>query len=107
MYKYPVSTFPELDAVKNEVDPFFKLFQNVMKFQKSEKKWLYGNFKELNSEQIEGELDEYFREIYKIQKHFNSKGLFAINFGLVFFLNHSLIVNFFRRFSPNLEFNCT
>ncbi len=40
MYKYPVSVFPELDAVKNEVDPFMRLFQSGLKYQKSEKKWL-------------------------------------------------------------------
>lgn len=74
MYKVPLSTFPEVEQIKTEVEPFLKLFQTVLKFQKADKKWLYGNFRELNAEAIEAELDEYTRDVYKVQKYFNNKG---------------------------------
>ena len=73
MYKVPLSAFPEVEQIKTEVDPFLKLFQTVQKFQRADKRWLYGNFRELNAEAIEGELDEYSRDVYKVQKYFNNK----------------------------------
>lgn len=36
-------------------------------------RWLDGAFKELNAENIEVEVDEYWREVYKVQKVFNQK----------------------------------
>lgn len=36
-------------------------------------RWMDGMFLDLNSEAIEGEVDEYTRELYKIQKVFNAK----------------------------------
>ena len=36
-------------------------------------RWLDGAFLELDAEQIDAEVDEYYRELYKIQKLFNLK----------------------------------
>ena len=36
-------------------------------------RWMDGVFLELNSEVIEGEVDEYARDMYKIQRVFNAK----------------------------------
>lgn len=36
-------------------------------------RWMDGAFLDLEAEAIEGEVDEYWREIYKIQKVFNQK----------------------------------
>lgn len=36
-------------------------------------RWMDGSFVELDSESIEGEADEYWREIYKITKTFNAQ----------------------------------
>ncbi|XP_013387188.1 dynein heavy chain 12, axonemal, partial [Lingula anatina] len=73
LYKYPISTYPDVDEIKVAIDPFQRLFNIVLKWQKANKKWMDGAFLDLNSEAIEAEADEYFREIYKIQKVFNNK----------------------------------
>ena len=36
-------------------------------------RWLDGAFLELDAEHIDAEVDEYYRELYKIQKLFNLK----------------------------------
>lgn len=62
-----------LTEINTAIDPFFKLFNVVVKWQRAEKKWTDGAFLDLNSEVIEAEVDEYWRELYKIQKFFNNK----------------------------------
>lgn len=39
-------------------------------------RWMDGAFLDLEAEAIEGEVDEYWREIYKIQKVFNQKVMY-------------------------------
>lgn len=38
LYKYPVAKFPDVDEINGIIDPFSKLFQVVLKWQKSERK---------------------------------------------------------------------
>jgi len=66
------SEYPQLEAIKTAVDPFFRLFTTVRKWQVAEKKWMDGSFLDLNSEKVEAEVEEYFREIFKIKKQFTS-----------------------------------
>ncbi|KAL8620603.1 hypothetical protein ACOMHN_017884 [Nucella lapillus] len=73
LFKYPVSTYPDVNDISGQLDPFMRLFNVVLKWQRAEKKWMDGMFLELGSEAIEAEVDEYTRELYKIQKIFNSK----------------------------------
>ncbi|KAK6177269.1 hypothetical protein SNE40_015399 [Patella caerulea] len=73
LFKYPVTTYPDIEEISTSLDPFNRLFNVVLKWQKAEKKWMDGAFLDLNSEAIEGEVDEYWRELYKIQKIFNQK----------------------------------
>ena len=47
--------------------------QVIVKWQRAEKKWMDGSFLDLDAEVIEAVVDEYWREIYKIQKQFNNK----------------------------------
>lgn len=71
-FKMQRSEYPQLDVIKVNLDPFSRLFNTVLKWQRSEKKWTDGSFTDLNSEVVEGECEEYWREIYKIQKQFNT-----------------------------------
>jgi dynein heavy chain, axonemal len=66
----PKSEFPIVETIKNMLDPFTRLFNTVSKWQRNEKKWTDGSFTDLNSEVVEGECEEFWRETYKIQKQF-------------------------------------
>ncbi|ELU12017.1 hypothetical protein CAPTEDRAFT_196412 [Capitella teleta] len=73
LYKYPISNFTEPDEITTSLDPFMRLFQVVFKWQRAERKWMDGAFLDLEAEAIESEVDEYWHELYKIQKVFNNK----------------------------------
>lgn len=62
-----------VDEIGSAIDPFFRLFSVVVKWQRAEKKWTDGAFLDLDSEVIDVEVDDYWRELYKIQKFFNNK----------------------------------
>lgn len=40
LYKYPISTYSaDVDEITNQVEPFYRLFNIVLKWQKAEKKY--------------------------------------------------------------------
>ncbi|XP_073448349.1 dynein axonemal heavy chain 12 [Aquarana catesbeiana] len=73
LYKWDLTTYPELDALKTNIDPYQKLFAIIYKWQRTEKKWIDGAFLDLNGESMEAELDEFFREVYKMMKFFQQQ----------------------------------
>ena len=42
--------------IQHGIDPYMKLFSTVLKWQRAEKKWMDGDFHELESEIIEAEV---------------------------------------------------
>ncbi|XP_021341821.1 dynein heavy chain 12, axonemal-like isoform X1 [Mizuhopecten yessoensis] len=73
LFKYPISTYPDVDDITAAVDPFQRLFNVVLRWQKAEKKWMDGSFLDLDAEIVDAEVDDYNRELYKIQKVFSNR----------------------------------
>ncbi|XP_021265333.1 dynein heavy chain 12, axonemal [Numida meleagris] len=73
LLKWKLSDFPLLSNLKTEIEPCQKLFHLILKWQRTEKRWMDGAFLELNGEIMEAELDEFSREIYKMSKLFQQK----------------------------------
>ncbi|NXK36347.1 DYH7 protein, partial [Piprites chloris] len=67
------SGFPVLNNVKAEIEPYQKLFNLILKWQRTEKRWMDGTLLELNGESMEAELDEFYRELYKVTKLFQQR----------------------------------
>ncbi|NXY12857.1 DYH7 protein, partial [Atrichornis clamosus] len=67
------SDFPVLYSLKAEIEPYQKLFNLILKWQRTEKRWMDGTFLELNGESMEAELDEFYREFYKLSRFFQQK----------------------------------
>ncbi|NXM04479.1 DYH7 protein, partial [Tyrannus savana] len=67
------SDFPILNNIKAEIEPYQKLFNLILKWQRTEKRWMDGTFLELNGESMEAELDEFYRELYKVTKLFQQR----------------------------------
>lgn len=72
-FKLPKSEFPLVDTIKSQLDPYSRLFNTVLKWQRNEKKWVDGAFLDLHAESIEGEVEDFWKETYKIQKLFISQ----------------------------------
>ncbi|XP_029456789.1 LOW QUALITY PROTEIN: dynein heavy chain 12, axonemal [Rhinatrema bivittatum] len=73
LYKWELTTYPEMDALKANIEPYQKIFGLILKWQRTEKRWMDGAFLDLNGESMEAEVDEFFREIYKMLKFFQQK----------------------------------
>uniref|UniRef100_H3B7G7 Dynein axonemal heavy chain 12 n=1 Tax=Latimeria chalumnae TaxID=7897 RepID=H3B7G7_LATCH len=73
LYKWDQTIYPVLEDIKTNIEPFQKLFGLALKWQRTEKRWMDGAFLELNGESMETEVDEFFREVYKMLKFFQQK----------------------------------
>ena len=83
LFKFPQTSYPDVGDIntistgegkmKAEIEPYARLFNTVLKWQKAEKKWMDGAFLDLNSLQIRSDIDEFSREMVKLQKLFKSK----------------------------------
>uniref|UniRef100_A0A8B9IQ18 Dynein axonemal heavy chain 12 n=1 Tax=Anser cygnoides TaxID=8845 RepID=A0A8B9IQ18_ANSCY len=73
LFKWKLSDFPLLSNLKVDIEPYQKLFQLILKWQQTQKRWMDGAFLELNGESMEAEVDDFSREIYKMSKLFQQK----------------------------------
>nr|XP_008166211.1 dynein axonemal heavy chain 12 isoform X1 [Chrysemys picta bellii] len=73
LFKWELTEYPVLESLKVNIEPYQKLFVLILKWQRTEKRWMDGAFLDLNGESMETEVDEFFREIYKMLKVFQQK----------------------------------
>nr|XP_020824639.1 dynein heavy chain 12, axonemal isoform X5 [Phascolarctos cinereus] len=73
LFKWELTKYPELDKLKVSVEPYQKFFSFILKWQRTEKRWMDGGFLDLNGESMETDVDEFFREIYKSLRFFQLK----------------------------------
>ncbi|KAA8590936.1 hypothetical protein FQN60_001879 [Etheostoma spectabile] len=72
-YKWDQTCYPELEVIKDNIEPYQKLFGLVLKWQRTENRWMDGSFQGLDGESMEVKVDEFFREIFKMLKFFQQK----------------------------------
>uniref|UniRef100_A0A8C0PMX6 Dynein axonemal heavy chain 12 n=1 Tax=Canis lupus familiaris TaxID=9615 RepID=A0A8C0PMX6_CANLF len=73
LFKWELTKYPELDKLKVNIEPYQKFFNLVLKWQRTEKRWMDGGFLDLNGESMEADVDEFSREIFKTLKFFQMK----------------------------------
>ncbi|MEE6501786.1 hypothetical protein FKM82_004321 [Ascaphus truei] len=73
LYKWDLTIYPELDYLKVNIEPYQKIFALIYKWQRTEKRWMDGAFLDLNGESMEADVDDFFREVYKMGKLFEQK----------------------------------
>ncbi|XP_040850987.1 dynein heavy chain 12, axonemal [Ochotona curzoniae] len=73
LFRWELTKYPELDKLKVNIEPYQKFFNFVLKWQRTEKRWMDGGFLDLNRETMEAEVDEFSREIFKTLKFFQLK----------------------------------
>ncbi|MEQ2250438.1 hypothetical protein ILYODFUR_000797 [Ilyodon furcidens] len=72
-YKWDLTSYPEVEAIKENIEPYHKLFGFILKWQHTESRWMDGSFLDLNGETMEAQVDEFYREIYKLLRYFQQK----------------------------------
>ncbi|XP_037628190.1 dynein heavy chain 12, axonemal [Sebastes umbrosus] len=72
-YKWDPTCYPEVEVIKDRIEPYQKLFGLVLMWQRTEDRWMDGSFQDLDGESMEVKVDEFFREIFKTLKFFQQK----------------------------------
>ncbi|KAI8782171.1 dynein heavy chain 12, axonemal, partial [Biomphalaria glabrata] len=70
LYRFPPMEYPDFDLITAALEPFYKFFNTVLKWQRCEKRCMDGDFLDQNVEAITSEVEEYGREFFKAQKIF-------------------------------------
>ena len=73
LFKWTPTTYPELEALHTALEPYQRLFTTILKWQKAEKRLMDGALLDLNAEETESEVEEFWREMYKLSKMFTTK----------------------------------
>uniref|UniRef100_A0A3Q2D0D5 Uncharacterized protein n=1 Tax=Cyprinodon variegatus TaxID=28743 RepID=A0A3Q2D0D5_CYPVA len=73
-YKWDRTSYPEVEVIKEEIDTYHKLFGLILKWQDAESsRWMDGSFLDINGETVETQVDEFYREIFKLLRFFQQK----------------------------------
>ncbi|KAJ3302063.1 Dynein heavy chain 7, axonemal [Kappamyces sp. JEL0829] len=66
LFGWPITTYPLRKKILTTLEPFQALYTTATMFQKGFKRWMDGNLLELDSEQVEAELEGIKRDMYKV-----------------------------------------
>nr|CAD7589258.1 unnamed protein product [Timema genevievae] len=91
LFKFPLSTYPELDELKNIIFPFSRLVFQIHKWKRKYRVWMDDAFDELVMKVVEDKTEEFFREITKMQKVYRTK------------IRQQAVENNPRRFKGNVD----
>ncbi|XP_045030294.1 dynein axonemal heavy chain 7 isoform X2 [Daphnia magna] len=72
--KYPITSFPEIAEINTYIEPYIRLYVSINSWRKLLKRWLDGDFHNLNADDIENQTDEMSREMFRLQKVFRARG---------------------------------
>nr|XP_057908676.1 dynein axonemal heavy chain 12-like isoform X2 [Doryrhamphus excisus] len=72
-HEWDQSYYPEVELIRQSIEPYQKLFGFILKWQRTESSWMDGSFLELDGEGMEVKVDEFYREIFKMLKYFLQK----------------------------------
>lgn len=70
---FKVATFPNVEEVEIFLYPFFHLIKVCMNIQRHINVWLDGQFEFLKIEETEEYVEDYMKELLKIQKTYRIK----------------------------------
>ncbi|XP_066541990.1 dynein axonemal heavy chain 7 isoform X2 [Hoplias malabaricus] len=69
-FGWPVSQYPQRKKVQDQLLPYLRLYQTASEFQAQHKQWLQGPLTSVNPDKVEGEVGNYWRTLYKLEKSF-------------------------------------
>ncbi|XP_049782826.1 dynein axonemal heavy chain 7-like [Schistocerca cancellata] len=73
LFKFPHSSYPELDELKNIVQPFAQLVFLIHKWRLKYEVWMNGSFSDLKYDEIESATNDFHKEITDMQKEYRAK----------------------------------
>lgn len=68
VFGFPPTEYPGLKACRKELTPFHKLWNMITDFNQSRQEWLHGSFLELDANEIESNVTDWWKLSYKMSK---------------------------------------
>uniref|UniRef100_A0A3B4DBH6 Dynein axonemal heavy chain 7 n=1 Tax=Pygocentrus nattereri TaxID=42514 RepID=A0A3B4DBH6_PYGNA len=69
-FGWPISQYPQRKKVQDHLLPYLRLYQTASEFQAQHKQWLHGPLASVNPDKVEGEVSNFWRTLYKLEKSF-------------------------------------
>ncbi|XP_026231920.1 dynein heavy chain 7, axonemal isoform X2 [Anabas testudineus] len=69
-YGWTVSQYPQLKKIMEKLTPFLRLYETVTDFMNQYEQWLHGPLSGVNPDKVEGDVGNYWRTLYKLEKAF-------------------------------------
>ncbi|XP_028992896.1 dynein axonemal heavy chain 7 [Betta splendens] len=69
-YGWTVSQYPERKRIVDRLTPFLRLYETATDFLSQYEQWLHGPLTGVNPDKVEGDVGNYWRTLYKLEKAF-------------------------------------
>ncbi|XP_041928965.1 dynein heavy chain 7, axonemal isoform X2 [Alosa sapidissima] len=69
-FGWPISQYPNRKNVHEALLPYLRLYETAMEFQTNHKGWVQGPLGAVNPDKVEGDVGNYWRALYKLEKGF-------------------------------------
>uniref|UniRef100_UPI003AAEEA19 dynein axonemal heavy chain 7 n=1 Tax=Centroberyx gerrardi TaxID=166262 RepID=UPI003AAEEA19 len=69
-FGWPVSQYPQRKKVQDKLMPFLRLYETASDFQNQHQQWVHGPLSDVNPDKVEGDVGNYWRALYKLEKGF-------------------------------------
>ncbi|XP_014909460.1 dynein heavy chain 7, axonemal [Poecilia latipinna] len=70
-FGWPVSQFPQRKQIQDGLTPFLRLYETSFEFLQDHDKWLHGPLSGVPPDKVEGDVGNYWRTLYKLEKGFS------------------------------------
>lgn len=73
MFQFPLTLYPRISELKENILPFYALIYHGYQWQRDRRVWLNGPFEYLDVYHIENKLNQYLIDFTKINKQYKMK----------------------------------
>ncbi|KAM4561096.1 dynein axonemal heavy chain 7 [Fundulus diaphanus] len=69
-FGWPVSQYPQRKQIQDRLTPFLRLYETAYDFLTHHEQWLCGPLSTVSPDKVEGDVGNYWRTLYKLEKGF-------------------------------------
>ncbi|XP_071822297.1 dynein axonemal heavy chain 7-like isoform X1 [Apostichopus japonicus] len=70
-FGWQTSAYPQRQSILNTLNPYHKLYETTVEFNTKHKEWMEGQLHEVDPDQVEADVGNYWRTLYKLEKTFS------------------------------------
>ncbi|XP_072468815.1 dynein axonemal heavy chain 7 isoform X2 [Notamacropus eugenii] len=70
-YGWPPSIYPQRKKIQDTLNPYLRLYDMAVEFSNKFRNWTEGPYTKVNPDQVEGDVGNYHRALYKLEKGFH------------------------------------